>query len=173
MRNNLVPQRRIQVRYVTVTQMRGYSCTVEVPVVSVSAVVDDYPHGSICHTATTRRNRARSRLESEPHDLDELPLSRLRGISPGSDKLSCSPGLLSTFRGSDTAGRTVEHGHIGTHWATTNTGNGACSRGASSVWAAVGRRRSDALGQVPASSQFDLNVVRVAQHDERTAPRFP
>jgi hypothetical protein len=120
MRNNLVPRRRIQVRYVTVTQMRGHSCTVEVPVVSVSAVVDDYPHGSICHTATTRRNRARARLESEPHDLDELPLSRLRGISPGSDKLSCFPGLLSTFRGSDTAGRTVEHGHIGTHWATTN-----------------------------------------------------
>jgi hypothetical protein len=115
-----VPRRRIQVRYVTVTQMRGHSCTVQVPVVSVSAVVDDYPHGSICHTATTRRNRARARLESEPHDLDELPLSRLRGISPGSDKLSCFPGLLSTFRGSDTAGRTVEHGHIGTHWATTN-----------------------------------------------------
>jgi hypothetical protein len=59
MRNSLVPQRRIQVRYVTVTKMRGYSCTAEVPVVSVSAVVEDFPHGSICHipTATTRRNR--------------------------------------------------------------------------------------------------------------------
>ena len=34
--------------------------------------------------------------------------------------------------------------------------------------AAVGRR-SDALGQVPASSQFDLNVDRIAQHDERPA----
>ena len=37
MRNSRVPQRRIQVRYVTVTKMRGYSCTAEVPVVSVSA----------------------------------------------------------------------------------------------------------------------------------------
>src|SRR5258705_9821635 len=102
--------------------MRGYNCTAEVPVVSVSAVVEDFPHGSICHipTATTRRNRARARLESEPHDLGGLPLSRLRGISPGSDKLSCFPGLLSTFRGSDTAGRTVKHEHIGTHCATTD-----------------------------------------------------
>jgi len=42
--------------------MRGYSSTAEVPVVSVSAVVEDFPHGSICHTptATTRRNRARA-----------------------------------------------------------------------------------------------------------------
>ena len=86
-RNSLVPQRRIQVRYVTVTKMRGYSCTAEIPAVSVSAVVEDFPRGSICHipTATTRRNRARARLESEPHDLADLPLSRLRGISPGSD----------------------------------------------------------------------------------------
>ena len=38
MRNSLVPQRRIQVRYVTVTKMRGYSCTAEVPVVSVSVI---------------------------------------------------------------------------------------------------------------------------------------
>jgi hypothetical protein len=55
--------------------------------VSVSAVVDDFPHGSICHTptATTRRNRARARLRVKPHDLGGLPLSRLRGISPGSD----------------------------------------------------------------------------------------
>ena len=43
MRNSLVPQRRIQVRYVTVTKMRGYSCTAEVPVVSVSAVVEEFP----------------------------------------------------------------------------------------------------------------------------------
>ena len=59
MRNSLVPQRRIQVRYVTVTKMRGYSCTAEVPVVLVSAVVENFPHGSTCHipTATTRRNR--------------------------------------------------------------------------------------------------------------------
>ena len=42
-RNSLVPQRRIQVRYVTVTKMRGYSCTAEVPVVSVSAVVEEFP----------------------------------------------------------------------------------------------------------------------------------
>jgi hypothetical protein len=71
MQNSLVPQRRIRVRYVTVTKMRGYSCTAEVPVVTVSAVVEDFPHGSICHipTATTRRNPARARLESEPHDL--------------------------------------------------------------------------------------------------------
>ena len=41
--NSLVPQRRNQVRYVTVTKMRGYSCTAEVPVVSVSAVVEDFP----------------------------------------------------------------------------------------------------------------------------------
>ena len=54
---------------------------------------------SICHipTATTRRNRARARLESEPHDLGGLPLSRLRGISPGSDNSHVFPGLLSTF----------------------------------------------------------------------------
>jgi len=45
MRNSLVPQRRIQVRYVTVTKMRGYSCTAEVAVVSVSAVVDNFPPG--------------------------------------------------------------------------------------------------------------------------------
>ena len=38
-----MPQRRIQVRYVTVTKMRGYSCTAEVPVVSVSAVVEEFP----------------------------------------------------------------------------------------------------------------------------------
>jgi hypothetical protein len=59
MRNSPVPQRRIQVRYVTVTKMRGYSCSAEVPVVSVSAVVEDFPHGSSYHipTATTRRNR--------------------------------------------------------------------------------------------------------------------
>jgi len=71
MRNSLVLQRRIRVRYVTVTKMRGYSCTAEVPVVTVSAVVEDFPHGSICHipTATTRRNRARARPESEPHTL--------------------------------------------------------------------------------------------------------
>src|SRR3954452_454453 len=31
MQNVLVPQRRIRVRYVTVTKMRGYSCTAEVP----------------------------------------------------------------------------------------------------------------------------------------------
>ena len=31
-----MPQRRIQVRYVTVTKMRGYSCAAEVPVVSVA-----------------------------------------------------------------------------------------------------------------------------------------
>ena len=43
MRNSLVPQQRIQVRYVTVTKMRGYSCTAEVPVVSVSAVVEEFP----------------------------------------------------------------------------------------------------------------------------------
>ena len=42
MRNSLVPQRRIQVRYVTVTKMRGYGCTAEVPVVSVSAVVEEF-----------------------------------------------------------------------------------------------------------------------------------
>ena len=42
-RNSLVSQRRIQVRYVTVTKMRGYSCTAEVPVVSVSAVVEEFP----------------------------------------------------------------------------------------------------------------------------------
>jgi hypothetical protein len=67
MHKSLVPQRRIRVRYVTVTKMRGYSCAAEVPIVSVSAVVEDFPHGSICHipTATTRRNRARARLESE------------------------------------------------------------------------------------------------------------
>ena len=39
--NSIVSQRRIQVRYVTVTKMRGYSCTAEVPIVSVSAVVED------------------------------------------------------------------------------------------------------------------------------------
>jgi hypothetical protein len=98
-RNSLVPQRRIQVRYVTVTKMRGYSCTAEVPVVSVSAVVEDFPHGSICHipTATTRRNRARARLESEPHDLGGLPLSRLRGISPGSDNSHVFRGYSQLF----------------------------------------------------------------------------
>ena len=37
MQNSLVPQRHIQVRYVTVTKVRGYSCAAEVPVVSVSA----------------------------------------------------------------------------------------------------------------------------------------
>jgi len=37
MQNSLVPQRRIQVGYVTVTKVRGYSCAAEVPVVSVSA----------------------------------------------------------------------------------------------------------------------------------------
>ena len=52
MQNSLVPQRRIQVRYVTVTKVRGYSCAAEVPVVSVSAVVEDFPHGSICHIPT-------------------------------------------------------------------------------------------------------------------------
>jgi hypothetical protein len=122
-RNSFVPQRRIQVRYVTVTKMRGYSCTDEVPIVSVGPVVEDFPHGSICYipTATTRRNRARAPVESEPHDLGGLPLSRLRRISPGSDNSHVSPGLLSTFRGSDTAaGRTVKHEHIGTHCATTN-----------------------------------------------------
>jgi hypothetical protein len=99
MRNSLVPQRRTQVRYVTVTKMRGYSCTAEVPVVSVSAVVEDFPHGSVCHipTATTRRNRARARLESEPHDLGELPLSRLRGISPGSDNSHVFPDYSQLF----------------------------------------------------------------------------
>ena len=67
MQNSLVPQRHIQVGYVTVTKVRGYSCAAEVPVVSVSAVVEDFPHGSVCNipTATTRRNRARARLESE------------------------------------------------------------------------------------------------------------
>ena len=67
MQNSLVPQRRIQVRYVAVTKVRGYSCAAEVPIVSVSAVVEDFPHGSICHipTGTTRRNRARARPESE------------------------------------------------------------------------------------------------------------
>jgi hypothetical protein len=99
MRNSLVPQRRIQVRYVTVTKMRGYSCTAEVPVVSVSAVVEDFPHGSICHipTTTTRRNRARARLESDPHDLGGLPLSRLRGISPGSDHPHVFPDYSQLF----------------------------------------------------------------------------
>jgi hypothetical protein len=99
MRNSLVPQRRIRVRYVTVTKIRGYSCTAEVPVVSVSAVVEDFPHGSICHipTATTRRNRARARLESEPHDLGGLPLSRLRGISPGSDNSHVFPDYSQLF----------------------------------------------------------------------------
>ena len=45
MRNSLVPQRRIQVRYVTVTKMRGYSSTAEVRVVSVRvrAVVEEFP----------------------------------------------------------------------------------------------------------------------------------
>ena len=99
MRNSLVPQRRIQVRYVTVTKLRGYSCTAEVPVVSVSAVVEDFPHGSICHipTATTRRNRARARLESEPHDFGGLPLSRLRGVSPGSDNSHVVPDYSQRF----------------------------------------------------------------------------
>ena len=99
MQNSLVPQRRIQVGYVTVTKVRGYSCAAEVPVVSVSAVVEDFPHGSICHipTATTRRNRARARLESEPHDLGGLPLSRLRGISPGSDNSHVFPDYSQLF----------------------------------------------------------------------------
>ena len=123
MRNSLVPQRRIQVRYVTVTKMRGYSCTAEVPIVSVSAVVEDFPHGSICHipTATTRRNRARARLESEPHDLGGLPLPRLRGISPGSDNSHVFPDYSQLFADrTDTAGRKVKHEHIGTRCATTN-----------------------------------------------------
>jgi hypothetical protein len=100
----LVPHRLIRGQYVTVTKMGHHCRTAEVPVVSVSAVVEDFPHGSICHipTATTRRNRARARLESEPHDLGGLLLSRLRGISPGSDNSPVFPGLLSTFRGSDT-----------------------------------------------------------------------
>jgi hypothetical protein len=47
MRNSLVPPRCIQIRYVTVTKKRGYSYswTAEVSVVSVSAVVEDFPHG--------------------------------------------------------------------------------------------------------------------------------
>jgi hypothetical protein len=87
MRNSLVPP------------TTGYSCTAEVLVVSVSAVVEDFPHGSICHipTATTRRNRARARLESEPHDLGRLPLSRLRGISPGSDNSHVFPDYSQLF----------------------------------------------------------------------------
>jgi hypothetical protein len=99
MRNSPVPQGHIRVRYVTVTKLRGYRCTAEVPVVTVSAVVEDVPHGSICHipTATTRRNRARARLASDAHDLGGLPLWRLRGISPGSDNSHVSPDYSQRF----------------------------------------------------------------------------
>jgi len=82
------------------------ACTAEVPNVSVRAVVDDFPQGSICHTptTTTRRNRARpTRVKS--HDLGGLPLSRLRGISPGSDNSHVFPDQ-----------QTLPAERLSTHW---------------------------------------------------------
>ncbi len=121
MRNSLVPQRRNQVRYVTVTKMRGYSCIAEVPVVSVSAVVDDFPHGS----SAISRPRPHVAIAHVPDSsqsgmtLADCHSRVFAGYHLDRTTLMFS-GLLSTFRGSDTAGRTVRHEYIGTHCATTN-----------------------------------------------------
>ena len=91
------------------------------PVVSVSAIVEDFPHGSICHipTVTTRRNRARARLESEPHERADCHSRVFAEYHPDRTTRMFSRITLN-FRGSDTPGRTVKHEYIGTHCATTN-----------------------------------------------------
>ena len=65
-------------------------------------------------------NRASRYEEAEELAVAALHSRASRNITR-IGQLSCFPGLLSTFRGSDTAGSTVKHEYIGTHCATTNS----------------------------------------------------